>query len=234
MKRSRHRPGQPGYYPGYHTLDLRGAWDEATRKTVMARVNQSTAPRFFSVEEAARMQAVLDRVLPQDDRDAAHKIPVLALIDDRLYSGRHEGYRYEDMPPDGDAHRLGLRAIDEIAQHLFRRMFITLDPLQQDAVLLTIHDARPPAAMNVWRQMPPDRYWRLLMDDAARAYYSHPYAWDEIGYGGPAYPRGYMRLEHGDAEPWEAEERRYDFQAPANSLSGAYTPNGKWPRPEPA
>ncbi len=25
-------------------------------------------------------------------------------------------------------------------------------------------------------------------------FYSHPWAWNEIGYGGPAYPRGYMRL----------------------------------------
>ena len=26
------------------------------------------------------------------------------------------------------------------------------------------------------------------------AFYSHPWAWNEIGFGGPAYPRGYMRL----------------------------------------
>ena len=26
------------------------------------------------------------------------------------------------------------------------------------------------------------------------AFYSHPWAWNEIGYGGPAYPEGYMRL----------------------------------------
>ena len=24
-------------------------------------------------------------------------------------------------------------------------------------------------------------------------FYSHPWAWNEIGFGGPAYPRGYMR-----------------------------------------
>ena len=26
------------------------------------------------------------------------------------------------------------------------------------------------------------------------AFYSHPWAWNEIGFGGPAYPRGYARL----------------------------------------
>ena len=37
----------------------------------------------------------------------------------------------------------------------------------------------------------------LLVQDCVTAYYSHPWAWDEIGFGGPAYPRAYMRLEAG-------------------------------------
>ena len=31
------------------------------------------------------------------------------------------------------------------------------------------------------------------------AFYSHPWAWNEIGFGGPAYPRGYARLGPGSA-----------------------------------
>ena len=38
------------------------------------------------------------------------------------------------------------------------------------------------------------------------AFYSHPWAWNEIGYGGPAYPRGYMRLGEGQREPHQAAE----------------------------
>ena len=42
-------------------------------------------------------------------------------------------------------------------------------------------------------------------------FYSHPWAWNEIGFGGPAYPRGYSRfgspeLEPADREPWEGRE----------------------------
>jgi hypothetical protein len=36
------------------------------------------------------------------------------------------------------------------------------------------------------------------------AFYSHPWAWNEIGFGGPAYPRGYARLGAGQREHWEA------------------------------
>jgi hypothetical protein len=38
------------------------------------------------------------------------------------------------------------------------------------------------------------------------AFYSHPWAWNEIGYGGPAYPRGYMRLGEGQRERHQAPE----------------------------
>jgi hypothetical protein len=39
------------------------------------------------------------------------------------------------------------------------------------------------------------------------AFYSHPWAWNEIGYGGPRYPRGYVRLAAGQREPDVARER---------------------------
>lgn len=223
------RPGEPGYYPGYHTLEQADAWDEATRKTVLARVERRTELEFFTPEEGARLKAVLERLAPQDDRDAEHRIPLLAAIDERLASGRGNGYRYEDMPPDGEAYRLGLEGIDAIAMYLHGHLFLTLRAVEQDEVLLTIHDARPPTGMEIWRRMPPDRFWRLILNDALEAYYAHPFAWDEIGFGGPAYPRGYMRLLHGDPEPWEKPERRYAFEAPADSLSGRCTPLGTWP-----
>ena len=63
------------------------------------------------------------------------------------------------------------------------------------------------------------RFWAMLVSDCCAVYYAHPYAWDEIGFGGPAYPRGYIRLESGEAEPWEVKEERYDWIAPYDTLS---------------
>jgi len=40
---------------------------------------------------------------------------------------------------------------------------------------------------------------------ALSEFYSHPWTWNEIGFGGPAYPRGYVRLGPGQRESWEAE-----------------------------
>ena len=62
-------------------------------------------------------------------------------------------------------------------------------------------------------------FWQLMMGDASDAYYAHPWAWDEIGFGGPAYPRAYTRLERGEPEPWEVEEKRYEWLAPESAVS---------------
>ncbi len=213
---------QPGYYPGFHTLDQQKFWDEATRRLVLDRVQNVPPIRFFSPEEARLMQAVCDRILPQDDRDEEHKIPVVNAIDNRLYHRNIDGYQFEDMPSDHEAHRLGLQAIEAIARRVYGRSFVELQPREQDHVLQTIHDGQPPAGEEIWRKMSVEHFWLLLVQDVVDAYYAHPYAWDEIGFGGPSYPRGYMRLERGQAEPWEVDEQRYTWQAPPDALSDVY------------
>jgi hypothetical protein len=48
--------------------------------------------------------------------------------------------------------------------------------------------------------------WGLWMRYACTAFYAHPWAWNEIGFGGPAYPRGYKNIGVGSREPWEHKE----------------------------
>jgi hypothetical protein len=48
--------------------------------------------------------------------------------------------------------------------------------------------------------------WSVMMRATLSTFYSHPWAWNEIGFGGPAYPRGYSRLGPGMREAWEGEE----------------------------
>lgn len=211
---------QPGYYPGYNTLSQQAFWDEATRRKVLNRVYQVPPIRFFEPQEARLMEAIAAHILPQDDRDPARRIPIVPRIDERLYSGQIPGYRFATMPPDGDAYRLGFRAIEKIATQSYGRVFLELSWREQDELLKSIHDAKPKSgADNIWKKMPIHRYWVLLVQDCIEAYYAHPWAWDEIGFGGPAYPRAYMRLERGEAEPWEVKERRYEWLAPADSVS---------------
>lgn len=209
----------PGYYPGYSTMGQKAYWDEATRNLVEMRIDQAPAIRYFTAEQAKFWRAVFDHLIPQHDRVPERRIPLVEPLDERLYQNRGVGYRYESMPPDREAYRLGQQAIDEEAQERFGGKFLDLPQRQQDLVLRAIHDRKPEAAKAVWKQMNIGRFWQLVMQDAIEGYYSHPWAWDEIGFGGPAYPRAYTRLERGEPEPWEVEEQRYEWDAPPYAVS---------------
>ena len=114
---------QPGYYAGYSTMAQKKSWEEATRKTVTERVEKTPSIRFFSSAEAALLGAVIDRVMPQDDRAEGRTIPILPILDERLYKNSLNGFRYEDMPPDQEAYRLAAKAIEEMAQERFGESF---------------------------------------------------------------------------------------------------------------
>jgi hypothetical protein len=217
---------QPGYYPGFSTLAQQAYWDAATRELVLRRMITPGQIRFFSPEEEKTMCAVVDRILPQDDRVESRRINLLAGIDERLHENRIEGYRYADMPSDQDAYRIAAAGFDRMAQELHSQPFHTLDTLAQEKILRSVHDAQPLAAHDLWSRLNIERLWTLLVSDCCSVYYAHPYAWDEVGFGGPAYPRGYMRLEEGEPEPWEVDEIRYLWSPPIDTLSGAEEPHG--------
>jgi hypothetical protein len=82
-----------------------------------------------------------------------------------------------------------------------------------------LRNGTPQAAEAIWKQVSIGRFCQMLMQHALEAYYAHPWTWDEIGFGGPAYPRAYTRLERGEPEPWEVEEQRYEWIAPDYAVS---------------
>ena len=210
---------QPGYYTGYSSLSQKSFWDAATRRTVLDRVENVPAIRFFQPEEVQFWRVVFEHLLPQMDRVKERQIPILNFVDHRLYINQGVGYRFEDMPHDRDAYRRGMQAINEESESTYQKSFVNLAYRHQEEILKTIHDGSPRAGQQIWQNMSVHRFWQLIMGDAIDAYYAHPWAWDEIGFGGPAYPRAYMRLERGEAEPWEAEEQRYSWESPTDALS---------------
>jgi hypothetical protein len=217
---------QPGYYPGFSTLSQSPFWEDATRDVVETRVSDPPKRRFFTEAQWAFWTLVFSHLIPQSDRTEDRQIPLIAPLDERLYLNKTVGYRYEDMPPDQEAYRLGIEAIDAEAQHQFNGSFTVLPYHQRELVLQAIAENKADGAREIWKRMSQKRFWQLIMQDAAEGYYSHPWAWDEIGFGGPAYPRAYTRLERGEPEPWEKEECRYQWDAPALSVSAKTDPSG--------
>ncbi|MEZ5100307.1 MAG: gluconate 2-dehydrogenase subunit 3 family protein [Thermoleophilia bacterium] len=194
-------PQLHGRYPDHDVLAEREHWDEPTRRVVLGRVEQVPAIRFFTSAEAATLTAFADVVLAQSTEP---RIPVLPVVDDRLASGRGEGYRYADLPDDAETWRLVARGLDEAAAARCGTSFAEAPGEVREAVCADLADGRPAGAS--WQRLDVGRAWKVVMRDLLTAFYAHPWAWNEIGFGGPAYPRGYARLGIGLSEPWEGEE----------------------------
>lgn len=197
-------------YPGYNVLDRWSSpdWDDQTREVVRQRLEGIPPLRFFNEHEARTLAAVSERIVPQPDRSEAEKIPIVPWIDEKLYEDKRDGYRYEELPPQREAWRLGLAGIDEAARALFDgKRFVELDPLSQDVVLRHVEHGEAPGP--AWERMPAARFFKSVLSiTIVKTYYAHPLAWNEIGYGGPSSPRGHVRKWEGGVDPWEAQEER--------------------------
>lgn len=194
-------------YPDYHVLDKwdSPSWNAQTRKAVGRRLHEIPPRRFFSEEQWSLLESVVNRLVPQPDRE--EPVPIVPWIDEKLYKNRGPGYRWADMPPMREAWVQGLRGIAAEANDRHGKRFEDLTPEQQDQLLEDVQHCR--VCRRFWGDLPPDGFFvQLLLKDVVALYYAHPLAWDEIGFGGPASPRGYARLGLDERDPWEAEERR--------------------------
>ncbi len=183
-------PQMIGRYPDYDVFDAADTWDDATAKVIEARMNVAGELRFFGPAEEATVRAFCDICVAQD---ADPRVPVVEMIDEKLAAGRLDGYQYADMPDDRDTWHLVLAGLDEVAQGRYGRQgFAALDPEGQEAVVSDLSQGN--LAGGSWDHLNVKRAWSVCMRMILSAFYSHPWAWNEIGFGGPAYPRGYMRL----------------------------------------
>ena len=190
-------------YPDFDVLEQAGHWDDATRKVVLERVAEVPPLRFFDAGEAETLACFCDVVTAQD---AEPRVPVLAMVDQKLHEGRLDGYRYADMPDDRETWRLAARGLDERARALGAEGFADADPDTRLRIVAEFHAGD--LHDGVWAELPAKKAFSVLMRAVLEAFYSHPWAWNEIGFGGPAYPRGYARMGIGLRESWE---RREDF-----------------------
>jgi hypothetical protein len=183
-------PQMIGRYPDYDVFDAVDTWDPATRKVVEDRMALAGKPlRFFTADEEPALRAFCDTVLAQDDEP---RVPVAEFVDDKLAAGRLDGFQYADMPDDRDTWRLVLAGLDEAARDRVGTGFADADA---DARDLVVDDfAHGKLSGGSWERLNVERAWSVVMRAVLTGFYSHPWAWNEIGFGGPAYPRGFMRL----------------------------------------
>jgi hypothetical protein len=190
--------GRQPRFPGFDVLGETKRWDVVTAGVVLDRITAPPSVRFFDLAAEATGRALFDQLLDQRDDP---RIPVFELVDSRLAEFETDGWRYADLPEDGEAFRRSFAALNEDAAEAFGGTFATREWDDQSAVVEAVRKTR-----GEWHGMPADQVWSLWTRYACTAFYGHPWAWNEIGFGGPAYPRGYKNLGVNALEPWEVHD----------------------------
>ena len=156
-----------------------------TRTVMVNRLRRPAVsePSFFGEREFATLRAVCARLVPPPE---GVSIDVAGAIDGRLAKGDCDGWRYDALPGDGDAYRLGLKLLDELCGGAFA----AADADAQDAALLQVQQSRQPLG-DLAR---PDRFFEDLLAEAAEVHFSNPAVQAEMNYVGFA-----------DAGGWEVK-----------------------------
>lgn len=190
------------HYPSYDVMTEKDHWDDHTQSIVTARLLREYEYRFLTLVEAEVLRSWCSQLMGDNRADIIQY--VLCHIDESLYSDAGEGQRKPGVPPAPQLIRDGVAAIDATAQRLYTNHFFHLNDNEQQQIMSDVSGGTA-ILPEIWGTVPQKELFVKLLTLTVEAYYSHPTVWSEIGYGGPAYPRGYVRTQGGHLDPWEAK-----------------------------
>ena len=197
----RQQAGPRNRFDGFDVLRQARHWDQVTAGLVTSRIGPQPPVTFFTAAESACAAALLDLLTGQEDDQ---EVPVLQMVDARLAEGETDGWRYADMPEDGQAWRDTLAYLDADAAERGGTMFAGAARSDQLVLIQAVQDLQS----GDWHGLNAAHVWSLWTRYACTALYAHPLAWNEIGFSGPAYPRGYKNIGVDKLEPFEVRDSR--------------------------
>jgi hypothetical protein len=169
----------------------------------------ATRPRSLDAHHLEVLRAALDSVIPQAPGAA---IDLAACLDTMMAEATGNGWRYEALPTDPDAYRVGLGTLDDLALEREGRGFASLRREARDALLRSVEDGTAGIAGRDDRLTADQMvlWFEELRSDAVRHYVAHPATMARIGYsgianggaGGAAFT-GFQAVGIGKREDWE-------------------------------
>lgn len=193
---------QKTYYPSFNVINEIDAWDDHTQSIVNARLSDSSKNQFLSDHEADSLLVISGILMHDTSLEVIRS--VVNHIDQTLHSSPGESQRQRGVPAGKDLIRQGLQSLERSAQRNYSSSFLKLGHSQQKQLLQRLSEATVEPSSD-WSGVPQQAFFQKLMSLTIESYCSHPKVWSEIGYAGPAYPRGYVRTQLGQLDPWEAK-----------------------------
>jgi hypothetical protein len=191
-------------YPGFSVMAEHEHWDDHTREIVQKRLETPGSYQKLTGEEVDRIR-ILAALFVDDGRSALLDY-IVKHFDNKLSGDIGESQRKAGVPPQHVLIKHGLSALETLAKNEFQHSFTALTAEQQITLLVGLENDTLSLQTESGTRIPSSEFFKKMLSETVSAYYSHPQIWSEIGYAGPAYPRGYVRSELGLTDPWEARK----------------------------
>lgn len=201
----------PDRFAGYDVVAKRDGptWNEQTRRAIDERQALIVPEGVLSLARLATLRRVIQRICP--DPPGRPPTTTLEMVAGKIGDDGRDGFRHHELPGTRECWQRGLDAIEGEAQARYATAFAALKDSDADLVLRAVEHGDVRAAE--WENLPPGLFWSYrLIPDLVSAHWSQPSLWSAMGFGGPASPRGYVRLGRNRRDPWEAIEEGAPLQ----------------------
>ena len=164
--------------------------------------------RFLPAPLFTLLQQITATILPQSA--VGTQVDIAAGIDQRLLAGKNAGWRFADLPADGEAYRKGLTVFAAMLQQTPMKTFEGMPPPAREGYLRCVSngDVDGPA------QFPLSRWLGMLRTDAVKVWMAHPSTMQKMEYygfadgetgqtNGPTETEGWAGITTNTALPFE-------------------------------
>ena len=173
-------------------------WDPTTQAVLQHRLSRSETS-FFKEDEKDVLLSLIPILFPSHLGDVS--INVISIFDQRCHSmnGFVKGSSIKKI----DLIKTGLESVIQQAFDQYQMPFSALEITTQKQIVQDLE--KNVGYKNCWQHVSPRLFFKTLMEELLPITYSDPALWSKIGYGGPAYPRGYYAFGPNQFDKWEAK-----------------------------
>lgn len=192
-------------YSSYDVLTKRDSlsWNAVSRAAIDRRLALRVQPGVLSGTQLATLRRLVARVCP--DLPGRPPTTTVAMVVQRIAGDASDGHRHAGLPRFAECWRRALDGLEDEARLVASSAFAASNDAQADHLLRALAQGKVTAT--VWSDLPPTLVWNWrLLPDLVAAHWAQPALWSAMGFGGPASPRGYVRLGLNRRDPWEAVE----------------------------
>lgn len=193
-------------FPGYDVLAKRdsASWNAPTRRAIDDRLALTVPADAFTPTQLATLRRLVERICPEPSGRPA--TTTLTMVACKIAADGCDGFRHAQLPRTRACWLRGLHAIEAESREQYAMSFAALSDSAADTLLRAIERGEVRAA--AWADLSPRLFWVYrLIPDLVGAHWAQPSMWSAMGFGGPASPRGYVRMDRNRRDPWEAIEQ---------------------------